>query len=180
MLLLNIIPPAIKNDYRSTEQLDHWRNVAISALVTILIGTAGAVGAWVMMDRHATTVATELRQLQQTQSTANGKDITATTGQLNTTIKLLTATLGTPRSWSSNTATIITGLPKAISISSLTIEASGQFHLIGTADTRQSFVQLEEALKSNTQLSKIATTSTASKRTDVPFDFSGTVVTLVK
>jgi len=176
-MLLNLIPPAVKQEYHSSEQFNHWRNVATVAVVTVLIGTAGAIATWMMMERHSTAVAATLQKIQQTQATTNGQDITATTGQLNTTIKTLTTTLGTPRSWSSDTANILIGLPSTISIQSLTVQANGQFNLVGLADTRQSFVQLEGALKANPKLSKIATTSTASKRTSVPFDFSGTLVT---
>lgn len=177
MITLNLIPPAIKRDYQSSEQLHHWLSAIIVVTLTVAIASAGTVGLWMMMERHATAIKADLTSLQQQQATASGKDITSTTGQLNTTIKTLTSALGAPQAWSAQTTKVLNGLPLAITISSLTIQHNGQFHLIGVADSRQSFVQLDTALKANPQLSNIATTSTASKRTAVPFDFTGTIVT---
>lgn len=180
MITLNLLPPAVKRNYESAEQLHHWLRALIVVALTVFVGTAGVVGLWVMLDRHASTVRTELQEVHDRQATSSGQDIETITQQLNTTIKLLTTTLGTPRSWTSDTADILSGLPTTISISSVEIKNNGQFHLVGVADSRQSFVQLEGVLKTNTKLSNIFTTTTASKRVAVPFDFTGQLVSSSK
>lgn len=176
MITLNLIPPAIKHDYQTKEQLRHWLRALAVITLTVAVATAGAVGLWVMLGQHAQTVKKDLAAYEQQRTASSGKDITSTTSQLNTTIKVLTSALGEPQAWSSQATTVLNGLPTAIVITSLNIQRNGQFHLIGVADSRQSFVQLETTLKANTSLSNVATTSTASKRTAVPFDFTGTIV----
>lgn len=152
----------------------------MTLLVAVLIGTIGIVGLWFMLNRHADQTQTELQKLQQQQASSDGKDITSTTNRLNATINTLTTTLGTPRAWSTDTITVMTGLPSTISISSLTIFPDGKFQLIGTAESRQTFVQLETTLKSNPKLTAVATVSTASRRTSVPFDFTGSILAPTK
>ncbi len=180
MITLNLIPPTMKRDLGSSQLLHHVLNSVTILAVIILIGTGGMIGGWVMLSRHASTVKAELQQLQQRQGKSDGQDITTITSRLNSTIKTLDSTLGWPRSWGSDLATILTGLPSTISISNLTVQSNGQFHLMGVADSRQSFVQLQTALKANAGLSGVTTSSTASKRTAVPFDFSGKLADLAK
>lgn len=141
-----------------------------------LAGTAVGVVTWRMMQAHATSVTDTLAQLQRKQTSDNGTDITTTTGTLNTTIKSMTTALGTPQSWSALTQTVFTILPAGVTLTKFTLAPNGAFTLSGTADSRQTFVSLDQTLKQDPRLKNVSTTSTASKRTDVPFDFTGIVV----
>ena len=145
--------------------------------VMVVIGTGSLAAFYFMLNAHSAEVKEQLAHVRLSQTTTKGKDISATTSQLNTTIISLAIALGTPRSWASDTAVIEAGLPSAVTITSLTINVNGSFRLVGTADSRQSFVQLQEALTKNAKLKDVTTKSTASKRVDVPFDFTGTLLT---
>ncbi|MEK7537874.1 MAG: hypothetical protein AAB619_02800 [Patescibacteria group bacterium] len=176
MLSLNLIPPQQKTDIQTTAMLRHWRRGLVMLAVLTVVGTGGVITAWQLLAGHARQVQGELTALQQRQSTRGETDITATTGTLNTTIKILSTTLGRPQSWSRNAAMVLAALPSGTTVSDLMIQAGGRFRLVGVADSRQTFVALEQTLKTHPQLQQVTTSSTASKRTAVPFDFTGLVV----
>lgn len=175
MLALNLVPPKIKSEQRSSASLHQWLSIMVILTVFSLLGTAAGVVIWQLMERHAKTVHTELTQLQQKQSAANGTDITTTTSALNTTIKTVSTALGTPQSWATLSQTVFATLPSGVTLTKFSLAPNGAFTISGTADSRQTFVNLDQSLKKDSRLRNVATTSTASKRTDVPFDFTGIV-----
>lgn len=175
MITLNIIPSSLKDTLRSSARLSRWLTVVLMLLIIVVLGTGAATVAWSMLDRHAIDVHQQLVEKQQRLSTDTKGDISGTTNTLNSTIKQLSTALGEPQSWSHGVAAVLTGLPAGITISQLSLLPKGQFHLQGIATTRETFVALDTALKSNPQLEKVTTSSAPSKRTAVPFDYSGTV-----
>ncbi len=176
MLALNLLPPKVKTSYIAAAFFSHLRHILLSGFIILLIGNIGAMGIQFLLHRHATATQSELESQKNNQATSNGQDITHITSELNATIKMVATTLGEPRSWASDVSVILNGLPAAITISELTMNPNGQFTLVGKADSRQAFIEVENALKNNTRLQKITTTSTASKRTALPFTFSGFVI----
>lgn len=176
MLSLNIIPPAVKTELRTAAALVRWLKVAMILLLLVSLGSAAAVAAWRMLDQHAAATHRDLVAQRQRLSLDAKNDITATTVTLNATIKSLSAALGQAKSWSSLSATVLTGVPTGLTITDLTLQASNQFRFKGTAATRETFVLLDQALKTNPGLTKVTTTLAASKRTAVPFDYTGQII----
>jgi hypothetical protein len=175
MMTLNLIPPDVKRDFASAERLRRWMGACTILTILLSLTAVGITGGWFLLQRHAQDVAAELTATQQRQQLSNDKDITGTTTTLNSTIKQLSAAVGTPRSWGRDISTILQGFPTDIVLSDITVQSNGQFRLVGIANSRQAFLQLDDVLKKNPRLTSVATTSTASKRTAVPFDYTGTV-----
>ncbi len=176
MIILNLIPPEQKHDLESSWLYRHWFSASVLLAIFAILSTATFSTTWYVLARHAKEVNHTLTTIQQQQAKNSSTDITATTTQLNRTIVALNTTLATPRPWSINTTTIISLLPSGVTLSLLSIQNNGAFHLVGIADSRQTFLTLDQALKGSTKLAQITTTSTASKRTAVPFDYSGQIL----
>ncbi len=176
MLALNLIPPQLKSDLHAADVIQRWM-WAIGLLAGLLtLGTVGLLSADRMLASHADRIHTDLIALQQRQIQNAGSDITSTTSNLNSTIKTLTATLGQPDHWAQQTTLVLAALPSGVTVNSLDLTPTGKFHLIGEADTRQTFLTLQQSLTTNHDLGQVKTSSTASKRSAVPFDFTGQVI----
>jgi Tfp pilus assembly protein PilN len=74
------------------------------------------------------------------------------------------------------TRAVLDSLPSGVTVTTFALNPGGAFQISGLADSRQIFINLEQVLKNNPRLKNVATASSASKRTAVPFDFSGTVM----
>lgn len=176
MLALNLIPPQVKVERQAAVVLQRWLSALRILLILVLIGTAGSVVVWQLLVRHDAAVQADFTLLQQQQGVGTDTDITATTSKLNTTIQTISATLGAPQSWPELTRAVLDILPSGVTITAFTLNPGGAFQITGTADSRQTFINLEQLLKNNPRLKSVTTVSSASKRTSVPFDFSGTVI----
>ncbi len=148
----------------------------IILLVFAVVGVGGLQVVSFMLQQHADTIHEHLLSLQQQQAQNSSTDISATTSTLNDTIKTLRSTLGTPQSWSANAAVVLRALPTGTTLSQLTIGPGRAFHVVGIADTRQTFLSLDSALQNPDVFSNVRTSSTASKRQSVPFDYQGTII----
>lgn len=173
---LNLIPPQQKADLRQSAVLRHWRRVLSTFMTASVLGVLFGIGGLWMLNRHAQDISTDLRALEQKQKQNLATDLTATTTALNSTIKTVGDLLGQPQSWSRDTAVVLATVPSGVTVTSVTMQLNHRFRLIGTADTRATFLELDQAMKTSTLLTQVTTTSTASKRLAVPFDYSGTVL----
>lgn len=176
MLALNLIPPQLKDERQAVAVLKRWLSALRVLLFIVIFGTVGSIAAWQFLVRHDAAIQSDFDRLQQQQGVGTGTDITATTGKLNTTIQTISTTLGTPQSWPELTRTVLDILPDGVTITTFTLNPSGTFQITGSAESRQSFINLEQLLKNSPRLKNVTTTSSASKRTAVPFDFSGIVL----
>lgn len=175
MYTLNLLPPKIQQQSAITETRQRWTRASVVLCLFIVGSFVVAGSAWFMLSRHAQSLQQQLEATRLAQSKNSATDITATTTQLNTTIKTFAAAIDVPQQWSRNAVTVLQLLPKGTSLSEFSLDAANVFHLVGTADTRQTFLNLDAALKKSPVVTNISTTSTASKRTDVPFDYTGTL-----
>lgn len=178
MLALNLIPPQLKADHQTIILWRRWFSALRVLLILVIIGTAGSATIWQLLVRHELTIREDFNRLQQ-QGIGAGTDITTTTSKLNATIQTVSATLGTPQSWTELTEAVLDSLPGGVTVSNFILNPGGTFQISGLADSRQIFINLEQSLKNNPRLKNVTTTSSASKRTAVPFDFSGTVIPAV-
>lgn len=170
---INLIPPQQKAELKRTLFLSRWLRSATLVLVLSLLGTGIAVTAWQMMRQRATTVHQELVQLEQDQAKVASKDISDKTNELNTTITMVAKTLGQPQRWSADAVTVLSAVPAGNTVHEVSLQTDGRFRLIGVADTRSSFLALDQSIKTNARFSQVKTTSAPSKRTAVPFDYTG-------
>jgi Tfp pilus assembly protein PilN len=175
MSTLNLVPPEIQRETQAENRQRLWWHIIITLFIFAFLADGVLTATWLMLDRHATTITTELRQLQDEQRQNTATDITATTNELNATIKTVSTLLPTSPAWGSNIATVLKLLPTGISLTEVSVDATGAVHLVGTCDTRQTFINLDAALRNAKTLTNITTKSKASKRTDVPFDYTATL-----
>lgn len=177
MLQLNLLPPTLKHDLSAQESNRHWRSSFIILLVFCLVGISGLLTTKIYLQRHADAVHAELLELQRRQAEDASTDITATTNTLNTTIKQLRTAVPALQYWDRDLLTVLHALPAGVRLTEVQVSAGHVFRVTGTADTRQTFLALDTALKNPATFSKVTTTSSASKRQDVPFDYTGTITT---
>lgn len=176
MTNLNLIPPERKTENSRVIKLSRWFRIVITLMVLLLVGAGVTVAGWVMLQRHAREVKDQLTALERLAKQNSDTDITGTTNSLNTTMALVAGVLGEPSSWSYETSVVISALPTGVTVTNLTLQPRHRFRLTGIADTRSSFLELDNALKTDKHLTQVTTPSTPSKRLAVPFDYSGTVL----
>lgn len=177
MYSLNLLPPKVQQESAKTDMIRYWVRAATLVFVSALISSGILAAAWIMLSRHAQSLQSQLSATQADQRKNSATDITTTTTKLITTMKTIGATLGTPNIWSANELIVLQLVPKGALITEFTLEATGSFHITGIADTRQTFITFDTAIKGSPLLTGVTTTLSASRRTDVPFNYSGTLVT---
>lgn len=171
MISLNLLPAEQKHDVALSREEARWQPaIMIVAIVSIVMVIAVYFGQAVLSLRLQTLDS----QLQSLQTAGQQKltDVIDQTTKLNADISLVDAKLGTVRSWSKDMAAILQLLPPDIAVTSLVVDTQGQVRLEGVAATRLSFLSLQTALTSSSILKNVSTTSTASKRDNVPFIYS--------
>lgn len=173
---LNLIPPQQKTDLRQSIVIRHWRRAVTMMMLFALLGLGFGITSYVLLRQHAGDVAAQLEKLDQQRKQDAATDLPATTTSLNTTIKTISELLGQPQSWSRDNAVILGIVPSGVTVTNLTLQLNHRFRLTGTADTRSTFLELDQAMKGSKLLTQVVTPSTASKRLAVPFDYSGFVL----
>lgn len=172
MIVLNLLPAERKKGVATILTMERWRpSMLASTIVILLLVGAMQVVTW-QLQRHQNDIHAQFEAQQKSLAEKETGDIRQTTLHLNDTIKQLATLTARPRAWSTDSAAILSGLPADITVSNLTIQASGQVQLEGLAKTRASFLALTKALEQNKALSSVKTSSTASKRDNIPFAFT--------
>lgn len=171
MTLLNLLPADVRQRLEQTRRLSRWQSSLwwLAANCIVLGVVVFFVSTWLGIHQET------LRTQNISTSTAGDKraqSITAQTQRLNSTIQMLTATIGSEHDWSASAQAVLQLLPADVTVSKLTVTSLGQVTLTGEAKTRQAFLQLQSILTSTTALKNVTTTSTASKPTNVPFAYS--------
>ncbi len=168
MIELNLLPIEQKQRADVRRQLERWQ----PAMVAVMAGTVACslVGVFVglLLNIHDSSLKS---QLDSNHSSSNQKavEITGQIQSLNFTISSLSAPLAMTRSWSHDLVRVINEIPDAITLTKLHVTSTGEVQLEGVAQNRLAFLSLQTALTNSQVLSHVTTTSTASKRENVPF-----------
>ncbi len=174
MMSFNLLPPDRKLAMARSAEFGRWQPamIGIAAFSLGLLGLTFFANA--MLVQHERTVQASLAS-SQTSGRREIGDITAQTSQLNQTISDLTIGLPQARSWSADLTKIITLLPDDISITNIKMTNDGHLTLEGLAKTRLAFLSLQTILTSTPILKNVNTSSTASRRDNVPFSYTATL-----
>lgn len=174
MMLLTLLPDNRRGAMAATMLRQSWRRaLSMLGLVSVIaVGTLGGLN--VMLERRAQSLQSTLASMEAADARSQAGNLTKTTNQLNSTIKVFSDIMVNYQPWSSNLGRLITALPTGISVTALKVDATGHFTLEGMASTRTSFLNLQQALTAADWLQNIATTSTASRRDNLPFIYTGT------
>jgi Tfp pilus assembly protein PilN len=136
--------------------------------VICLLGVQAEI---ITFEQRSQRLSAELTQLQTSARNNSAKDVTQKTTAVNATVNILATALGTPRAWAKDGSSVLSILPANVTVQKLTLQDNGQIQLTGLAKTRAVFLALQEALTSSPILQNVTTSSTASKKDDVPFDY---------
>lgn len=174
MNTLNLLPSEQKKSWHQRQLLEGWqRSLWVMLVAVVLMNGAAVAGSQWLLRRDQTLQADILRQ----QSSASGStgSITNTIQQINTTLDPLSTALGTPRAWSSDLAKLLAAFPtKAITLSEMSLTATGQFDVSGTAAARADFLQLDALIKASPLLKNVTTDTRADRRENLPFHYQAT------
>ena len=173
MLGLNLIPPEQKNQIKQAHRLHHWLNAVLILTVICLLGDGLGGLSLTILKRHQAQIHQQLVEQNAAAAKQNREDITTATNKFNQTVSAQTTLLGPVRNWSKDATDILGLFTNDVTVNNLTIQADGHWQIDGLAATRQSFLTLDQLLKKSPLLREVSTTATASKRTDIPFNYTG-------
>jgi Tfp pilus assembly protein PilN len=142
-------------------------------MVLLLLGQ----GVLFLMQRHSDALTIDARHAREQAAATPSADVTKLTQQVNNQIAILKKTLGTGRPVRTPAVTILNAMPKGVAITKLSFESTGIVRIEGVADTRSTFLQLQDVMKTLTVLKNATTTSTASKREQLPFIYTAKLAT---
>lgn len=172
MKALNLLPPERRALIRRVKELSRWQAAAWSLTVFSIIGAGGLVVLDRFMQNEVSTVSTEFHQrLAATDQTELGT-IRRNIEEFNQTSALLHQSLPGTTGWAVDLVELLNTLPTGITLQSTILRADGSLTLTGTAAARADFLALDEKLKGSPWLKNVATTSTPSKREDLPFVYT--------
>lgn len=175
-MILNLLPPNYKQEQSRNELWHSWQRAVVLLAVVSLLSVGAAFAEHMWLQHRADLLSGTISQLQ-AQSTASQKEnITTVTTTLNGTIKSLGQLVEPTRAWSHDLSAVMAIIPSDNNLQSLTLSAGGNLTLIGVARTRASFIALDEALKASPLLKNVKTTSTPSKRDNLPFTYSAVLI----
>lgn len=174
-MILNLLPSEYKIELTKKRLWREWRRAAVLVAIVTVMATAGLAVGQYRLQQSADRLQGEIDALQRQKADAPSEDITTVTTTLNTTIVGLTQAMANPRSWASDLSRIASLIPAGITIQSMAVTGSGSVQLEGTAATRQSFISLDDALQTSPFLQQVTTTSTPSKRDNLPFVYTALI-----
>lgn len=170
---LNLLPPPLQAQRRAEGRMAMINRLlripTIGALV-ILFATQGVV--MIMQQHYHALQRDEVRAREEAAATPSA-DVTKLTQRVNNQIALLRKTLSTTRNLHAPIVSLLNSFPSGVSITKITFEPNGNVKIEGIADTRSTFLTLQEVMKSSTVIKNATTASTASKREQLPFIYTG-------
>lgn len=171
MINLNLLPAQLKKAAHQSLEFSRWQPAMLMITFSSIIIFMATFFIHSLLSVHGQSIKAQFTA-SQTTSTKRTGDITAQTSQLNTTTASLATGLTKPRSWANDLGKIIAILPADVTLTSINLTSDGHIKIDGTAKTRLAFLSLQTTLTSSPLLKNVTTTSTASKRDNVPFSYS--------
>lgn len=176
MFRLNLLPTDRKRAWALAQRLQQWRGAMIIVVLVCIFANAGMY----LFDRvqaDATSVSvTDLATWQALNAKRESGQVTRTTQQLNTTIIGLKSLFAPLSTHLGSVSFFLAALPDDIQLTNCIIKSDGSFTLTGIAATRASFLALRTALDDTKLVNHLATSSTASLREKLPFEYTGSLV----
>jgi len=170
---LNLLPPADQASRRLLQRYHVWLQIARWPAILVICLLVIAQATSFRLARHQTTIQAEEIRVKAEASASPSGDVTKMTAEVNEAVTRLLAARST-FVFPSRVATLLNTIPTDIRIQKIDIKDSGQVTIEGVAATRASFLAIDQALKQASFLTRVATTSTASKREDLPFTYTAT------
>lgn len=168
MIRLNLLPAERKHQAALWLELDHWQPTMLSLMVGSIVILLVSIFVGLLLGIHDTSLQAQLKS----KTTTGDQKVTLVTSQiegLNTTIDSVARQTTTPRSWAKDVATVLNILPDNVTVTTFSLSAAGEIQLEGVAATRLAFLALQSTLTSSSVFKSVSTTSSASKRENVPF-----------
>lgn len=173
---LNLLPEQRKHLLAIRERLVQWRSGLIIAVagITLAVGILGGVE-WALQEQRKSSEE-DLENWQTLSDKRESGQITTTTTRLNTTITELQGLFVPFSSVHKNLRGLLATFPAEVRLTSVTVNVDGSFTLRGVALTRATFLALRTALEKSPLITKLATTSTANQRENLPFEYTGQLI----
>ncbi len=176
MTALNLLPPERKVGLRTRQEVGRLRKT----LVFVTLGCLASIIAIMVINITLVQQLTASEKLLQTWRDLSAKresgQVQSVTTHLNQSIiglQKLFAPLSFQRT---SLGSLFSIIPKDVTLTSATFSTDGNFTLVGVAATRASFLALRTALEQSPAISSPTTTSTASQRENLPFEYTGKLV----
>ncbi len=173
---LNLLPPERKELLDLGDMLGRWRPGLVYLFVIGLCSIGALFGAEWWLQQRIDTLGQNIKTKIQLNSRQGALDIGQATVRVNEKAALLSQSLPQARDWAASLHAIISAMPKDVSIVSIDITQTGGVTIKGVAKTRAIFLDLDSVLKASPRLKNVATSDTASKREQLPFTYTATLV----
>lgn len=176
MTSLNLLPPERKADLHTRQEARRWRQAVVFVVLGCLISIVGVIVMEMALTQQVATSEKSLQTWKDLSAKRESGQVQAVTTHLNQSIAGL-QTLFSPLSLQrSALGSFFSIIPKDVTLTSATFAPDGSFTLAGVAATRASFLALRTALEQSPAITAPTTTSTASQRENLPFEYTGKLV----
>ena len=176
MTSLNLLPPERKIDLRTRQEVRRWRRAVVLSLLGCVVSIMGVVVMEMTLAQQLATSEKSLQTWKDLSAKRESGQVQAVTTHLNQSIAGLQALFSPLSLQRTALGSFFSIIPKEVTITSATFAPDGSFTLAGVAATRASFLALRTALEQSPTISASTTTSTASQRENLPFEYTGKLV----
>ena len=173
---LNLLPPSLQAQRRTESRFETINRLLRIPTIGMIITILFAQTVLFVMQRHYQSLKRDEVRARELAAATPSADVTKLTQRVNNQISVLRKTLGSTRNYHTPIVGLLNSLPAGITITKVTFEPAGTVRIEGIADTRSSFLLLQDVMKSSTVVKNATTSSTASKREQLPFVYTGKLV----
>jgi len=170
---LNLLPPTLQAQRRAEARFSAINRLLRIPTIGIVLTIILTQSALFLMQQHYQSLRKDEMRAREEAAATPSADVTKLTQRVNNQISVLRKSLGTTRNFHNPVVTLLNSFPAGITITKITIEPAGTVRIEGVADTRSSFLLLQDVMKSSSVVKNATTTSTASKREQLPFIYTG-------
>lgn len=176
MTSLNLLPPERKIDLGTRQEARRWRQAVVFVVLGCVMSIVGVVIMEMALTQQLATSEKSLQTWKDLSAKRESGQVQAVTTHLNQSIAGLQALFSPLSLHRTALGSLLSTIPKEVTLTSATFAPDGSFTLAGVAATRASFLALRTALEQSPAISAPTTTSTASQRENLPFEYTGKLV----
>jgi Tfp pilus assembly protein PilN len=176
MIRLNLLPPERLRKLASEATIGRWRLAA-----WLMTGAAAIVliGFFILsygLKARQEKLAADVQKLNAQFDTSDSGAIRRQIKSLNAAGAVFDQALVSNRSWAADMAAILNSLPAKTQLLELVITENGDVTISGVSKVRADFLAFDDAIKKNTLLGNVQTDSTASRRENLPYRYTATLI----
>lgn len=174
MIALNLLPPQIRRAQARAIIFEAWKRAMVVLAIGCILINAGLFAMAHMLQVRQQRVESDFTKLSQQVDNSDLGTIRRNITTLDDTLRSVSQIIPTDRNWAGEMSKLVQSLPAGVLVTQLDWTPAGSITLHGIAKLRSDFVDLDAALKANPNLTNVQTSSQASRRDTLPFEYTAT------